>query len=43
MNLALPGLALARQLYEAVRSDGGARLGTQALILSLERLNIIAP
>ena len=43
MKLELPGLTLARQLYEAVRSEGGARLGTQALILSLERLNIIAP
>lgn len=39
MNLKLPGLALARQLYEAVRAGGGARLGTQALILALERLN----
>ena len=43
MNLKLPGLALARQLYEAVRAGGGARLGTQALILSLERLNTSAP
>lgn len=43
MNLKLPGLALARQLYETVRSAGGARLGTQALILALERVNGIAP
>ncbi|MDD5676518.1 MAG: NAD(P)-dependent oxidoreductase [Kiritimatiellae bacterium] len=43
MGLKLPGLALARQLYEAVRSGGGARLGTQALILALERLNHLAP
>lgn len=43
LNLKLPGLALARQLYETVRADGGARLGTQALILALERLNNIAP
>ena len=42
MGLAMPGLALARQLYEAVRAlDGGKGrgLGTQALLLVLERLN----
>lgn len=39
MNLALPGLALARQLYEAVKSQGHGRLGTQALLLTLETLN----
>jgi 3-hydroxyisobutyrate dehydrogenase len=39
MNLAMPGLALARQLYEAVRAQGHARLGTQALLLALERLS----
>jgi 3-hydroxyisobutyrate dehydrogenase len=42
MGLAMPGLALARQLYEAVRAlDGGkgGGLGTQALLLALERLN----
>jgi 3-hydroxyisobutyrate dehydrogenase len=42
MGLAMPGLALARQLYEAVRSlDGGkgGGLGTQALLLAMERLN----
>jgi len=39
MHLNLPGLALARKLYEAVRIGDGARLGTQALILALERLN----
>jgi 3-hydroxyisobutyrate dehydrogenase len=39
MNLALPGLALARQLYEAVRAQGHARRGTQALLLALESLN----
>lgn len=42
LNLKLPGLMLARQLYEDVRANGGARLGTQALILALERLNNIA-
>lgn len=43
LNLKLPGLALARKLYEDVRAGDGARLGTQALILALERLNNIAP
>ena len=38
MNLPLPALALARQLYEMVRACGGARCGTQALILALQRL-----
>ena len=31
MNLSLPGLALAEQLYLAVAAQGGARKGTQAL------------
>jgi 3-hydroxyisobutyrate dehydrogenase len=39
MNLSLPGLALAKQLYEAVRAQGYGRKGTQALLLALERLN----
>lgn len=39
MNLSLPGLALAKQLYHAVQACGGARKGTQALILALESLN----
>jgi 3-hydroxyisobutyrate dehydrogenase len=39
LGLAMPGLALARQLYEAVRAQGHGRLGTQALMLALERLN----
>jgi 3-hydroxyisobutyrate dehydrogenase len=39
MNLAMPGLALARQLYEAVRAQGHGRLGTQALLLALQKLN----
>ena len=39
MQLALPGLGLARQLYEAVRAQGHGRLGTQALLVALERLN----
>jgi len=39
MNLALPGLALAKQLYEAVRAQGYGRKGTQALLLALETMN----
>jgi 3-hydroxyisobutyrate dehydrogenase len=39
MQIALPGLALARQLYQAVLACGGARKGTQALILALEALS----
>jgi 3-hydroxyisobutyrate dehydrogenase len=41
MNLSLPGLGLAKQLYEAVRAQGYGRKGTQALILALETLNNI--
>ena len=39
MDLNLPGLALARQLYESVRALGHDRLGTQALLLALEDMN----
>ncbi|MBX9626276.1 MAG: NAD(P)-dependent oxidoreductase [Gemmataceae bacterium] len=39
MNLCLPGLALTKQLYEAVRAQGLGRKGTQALLLALEHLN----
>ncbi len=39
MNLALPGLGLAKQLYEAVRAQGYGRKGTQALLMALETLN----
>jgi 3-hydroxyisobutyrate dehydrogenase len=39
MQLALPGLALAQQLYVALTAQGHARSGTQALILALEKLN----
>jgi 3-hydroxyisobutyrate dehydrogenase len=42
MNLAMPGLALARQLYESVRALGHARSGTQALLLALEAMSSIA-
>jgi 3-hydroxyisobutyrate dehydrogenase len=39
MELALPGLALAHELYVALRAQGGGRNGTQALILALARLS----
>jgi 3-hydroxyisobutyrate dehydrogenase len=39
MNLALPGLGLAKQLYEAVRAQGYGRKGTQALLLAFEHLS----
>jgi len=38
-DLALPGLALAHELYLAVRAQGGAEQGTQALLLALARLS----
>jgi 3-hydroxyisobutyrate dehydrogenase len=41
MNLSMPGLALAKQLYEALRAQGYGRKGTQALLLALEHLNNI--
>lgn len=39
MNLSLPGLALAHQLYQAVAAQGHTKNGTQALILALAQLN----
>ncbi len=39
MNLSLPGLALANQLYLAVRAQGYGKKGTQALMLALEQLS----
>ncbi|KAL0921084.1 hypothetical protein M5K25_008117 [Dendrobium thyrsiflorum] len=39
MGLALPGLALAQQLYVSLMAHGEGHLGTQALILTIERLN----
>jgi len=38
MGLALPGLALANQLYLAVKAQGYGRKGTHALMLALEQL-----
>jgi 3-hydroxyisobutyrate dehydrogenase len=39
MKLALPGLALAEQLYRAVDAQGLGRKGTHALLLALARLS----
>jgi 3-hydroxyisobutyrate dehydrogenase len=42
IKLALPSLALARQLFEAVQAQGHGRLGTQALWLALRTFNGLA-
>ncbi|CAM0152133.1 unnamed protein product [Urochloa decumbens] len=39
MGLSLPGLALAQQLYVSLMAHGEGGLGTQAIILAVERLN----
>ena len=39
MQLALPGLALAKQLYVALAAQGHARSGTQALLLALASIS----
>ena len=39
MEISLPGTALAQQLYHALMAQGGARLGTQGLLKTLENLN----
>lgn len=41
MNLSLPGLAMAHQLYNALKAQGGGRNGTQALQLALSRLSAL--
>jgi 3-hydroxyisobutyrate dehydrogenase len=41
MKLALPGLALAEQLYRAVEAQGNGRKGTHALLLALAALSNI--
>jgi 3-hydroxyisobutyrate dehydrogenase len=38
MKIALPGLALVSQLYNAVQAQGYGRKGTQALMLALEQM-----
>jgi 3-hydroxyisobutyrate dehydrogenase len=39
MRVSLPGLALASQLYNSLAAHGEHRLGTQALVKVLERMN----
>lgn len=39
LGLALPGLALVDQLYTAMQGSGQGALGTQALVLALDRLS----
>jgi 3-hydroxyisobutyrate dehydrogenase len=41
MKLALPGLALAEQLYRAVEAQGHVRKGTHALMLALAKMSNI--
>jgi 3-hydroxyisobutyrate dehydrogenase len=41
MDLALPGLALAHELYLALRAQGDGRSGTHALVRALARLSAI--
>lgn len=43
MGLSLPGLALAEQLYLAVKAQGYGRKGTQSLFLALQKLSNIDP
>lgn len=39
MNLALPGMALAEQLYQALAAQGHGRRGTHSLIIALAQLS----
>ena len=39
MGISLPGLELARRLYQQVVDDGGARLGTQALYRAIDKIS----
>jgi 3-hydroxyisobutyrate dehydrogenase len=41
MELALPGLALAEQLYQAVAAQGYARKGTHSLMLALAQMSAV--
>ena len=41
MNLSLPGLALAHQLYLSVKARGHGRDGTQVLALALADLSAV--
>lgn len=42
MGLALPGLALAHELYLALKAQGSGRKGTHSLVLALARLSDVA-
>ena len=39
--LALPGLALAEQLYVATAAQGHARMGTHSLLLALAQMSSV--
>jgi 3-hydroxyisobutyrate dehydrogenase len=39
MGLSLPGLALSKQLYVALKAQGKGRKGTQALLLALAAIS----
>ncbi len=39
MNLLMPGVALAEQLYRCVQAHGHGRDGTQSLILALAEMS----
>jgi 3-hydroxyisobutyrate dehydrogenase len=39
MKIALPGLALAEQLYQAVAAQGFAKMGTHSLMLALAHIS----
>ncbi len=39
MGLSMPGLALVKQLYEAVKAQGWGKKGTHALLLALEKMS----
>jgi 3-hydroxyisobutyrate dehydrogenase len=43
MNLSLPGLALAHQLYVAVKAQGHGQLGTHSLMMALATLSAVDP
>lgn len=42
MNLCLPGLAMAHQLYQSVAAQGYNKKGTQALMLALAEMNRVS-
>ena len=41
MNISLPGTALAQQFYVALMAQGGAKMGTQGLLTTLELFNCV--